>query len=231
MCSAYRPLRQYLLQSSITTAVLAGAVLVGVRLSLTVAYESLVHLSIGLGLAVSLLLLLAVSLSGNVSRYTAFFILGILLMILALLSSDLPTRAVLLSIRHFALAASLLLSGLYTLLYVVQRTDMRVLKGFAFSVNPRLKPYSDFASVFCTTISSELCSCLHPALALDILGISLLIPSQVQAGFILVLATFAYQLRATVHVLCARARPWHSASSQDPVTQTQAPPTSRAPET
>ncbi|MCJ7633344.1 hypothetical protein MUP77_13275 [Candidatus Bathyarchaeota archaeon] len=188
-------------------SIYAIALLLAVLFSLILPYQYLVYLSIGVGLMISFLLLMGMILSGQIDRYSSFFVLGIFFMIIALLSSDLPTKAILLSVRHISLILSLTLNGFYTVFSLIKRFRKTDLKRVATALSsPRLKPYSDFASVFCTTLSNELCSCLHPALALDMLGISILISSQVQTGFILIIVTLTHQLQITSRLWCARAQ-------------------------
>ena len=183
-------------------SIYAIALLLAVLFSLVIPYQYLVYLSIGVGLMISFLLLMGMILSGQINRYSSFFVLGIFFMIIALLSSDLPTKAILLSVRHISLILSLTLSGIYTAFSLIKRFKRTALKRVATALSsPRLKPYSDFSSVLCTTLSNELCSCLHPALALDMLGISILISSQVQTGFILIMVTLVHQLKITSRLM------------------------------
>jgi hypothetical protein len=164
-------------------------------ISVSVSYRYLVYLSIAEGLAICMLLLLGVYLTGNINKYSSLFVVGILLMMVALLNSDAPTKAVLGSLRHISLVLSMILSGVYTSLALFRRIERQLTESITSRIDRnRLKPYSDFATAFCTTLSSELCSCLHPIIILDMIGISILVPSQVQVGFLLITMTLIHQL-------------------------------------
>lgn len=111
-------------------------------------------------------------------------------LIVGLLESDLPTRAVLENLRHFSLILSVTLTGLYVVLDILQsaRTKLHVTS---------VKGLSSFFSVFGTTLSSELCSCLHPTLFFETLGIVAFLPNQVKLGFVIMMITLVYQIRLT----------------------------------
>jgi predicted secreted protein len=115
------------------------------------------------------------------------FYIGVFFLMLGLAESGPPTRAMLESVRHTSLIIAVMLTSLYYLLLFFKR--YRVQKG-----RKELKFYRDFTSIFFTTLSSELCSCLHPALILDLLGIAISIPTQVKIGSLLMIITFIYQL-------------------------------------
>ena len=184
-----------------------AAFVISVIVSLSLPYVYLVYSSIGMGLLVSALLTLSVYLSYGINRHSSVFVVGISLMVVALLNSDLPTRAVFENLRHASLMLSLVLGGLYTSIALSKRLDKLIPKEIISRLDrPELKPYSDFASMFCTTLSSELCSCLHPVLVFDMLGISLLLPTQVKSGFVLMVVTLAHQLRVTWLLLRPRLR-------------------------
>ena len=130
-------------------------------------------------------------------------------MVVALLNSDAPTKAVLGSLRHISLALSIILSGVYTLFALSKRVERQLADKIAPKLDRNiLKPYSDFATAFCTTLSSELCSCLHPILILDMIGISILVPAQVQVGFLMITTTFIHQLRFVGRLSASRIARW-----------------------
>lgn len=184
-----------------------ASLIVAVLFSVITPYQYLVYFSIAMGLVVSALLVLGLFLSGQFNRYSVLFVVGIFVMVVALLSSDLPTRALLVNVRHISLILSLTLSGIYTLVVLTERVGELVPRRILATLDrPMLRPYNDFASVFCTTLSSELCSCLHPALVLDMLGVTILIPSQVKAGFILMAMTLTHELRINSRPLLAYVR-------------------------
>jgi hypothetical protein len=187
-----------------------GGLVVAVLISLTAPYQYLVYVSIVMGLVVSALLVAGLFLSKQFNRYSAIFFVGISLMVVALLNSDLPTRAILLSVRHVSLILSLVFGAVYTLAAFTKRIERLVPRRILVALDrPVLRPYNDFASMVCTALSSELCSCLHPVLALDMLGVSILVPSQIRGGFILIAMTLTHQLRMSSRSLlaCMRRRP------------------------
>ncbi|MEM3439987.1 MAG: hypothetical protein QXQ76_02000 [Candidatus Bathyarchaeia archaeon] len=159
-------------------------------LSYLTPYQTQVHLSIVAGFAIALLIPLSMILSRGLEPLDAIFIAGVAFLIVALLKSDLPTRAVLESLRHFSLILSFGLSALYAAL--------RILRSYrAGSATKSMDALARFFSIFNATLSSELCSCLHPTLFLEALGISASIQSQVRLGFIIMMATLLYQARLT----------------------------------
>ncbi len=130
----------------------------------------------------------------------AIFIGGVAFLIVALFKSDLPTRAVLENLRHFSLILSLALSALYVAL--------RALRGGRAGSHPRsVGSLARFLSVFGTTLSSELCSCLHPTLFLGALGVAASLQNQVRLGFAMMMATLIYQARLTYGSYRSRVAP------------------------
>lgn len=159
-------------------------------LSSLIPYQTQVHLSIAAGFAIALLIPLSMILSRGLEPLDAIFIAGVAFLIVALLKSDLPTRAVLENVRHFSLILSLGLSALYAALRILG----------AHRAGSDAKPMdalARFFSIFNATLSSELCSCLHPTLFLEALGVAASIQSQVRLGFIIMMATLIYQAQLT----------------------------------
>jgi hypothetical protein len=133
--------------------------------------------------------------------------MGILLMIVALLTSDLPTRAVLENLRHISLILAITLSSIYTIAILMKKYERLIPTKLATKLyHPKAKSYSDFSTMLSTTLSNELCSCLHPVLMLEMLGISILIPSQVKTGFLLMTMVLTHQVRMNGSVLLASWR-------------------------
>lgn len=165
--------------------------------SLFLPYPLQVYLSIGAGIAVALLLPMSMVLSRGFTSLDAIFVSGILLLLLALFKSDLPVRAVLENVRHFSLILSVALTGLYVLL--------RILKGSGIKSRAALvKSFGNFFSVYSATLSSELCSCLHPVLFLESIGIVAFLPNQVRLGFVIMMTTLVHQTRLTYESLRSR---------------------------
>lgn len=153
-------------------------------------YQTQVYSSIAAGLIVALLLPASIVLLRGFKFLDLVFISGIVFLIVALLQSDLPVRAVLENVRHFSLILSVALTGLYVVFEALRgaRMKMHVVS---------LKGLSGFFSVVSTTLSSELCSCLHPTLFLETLGIVTFLPNQVRLGFVLMMVTLTSQIRST----------------------------------
>jgi len=158
--------------------------------SFFLSYQTQVYLSIGAGIAVALLLLLSVVLVRGFSLLEVVFIGGIAFLISALLRSDLPMRAVLENVRHLSLFLSVGLGGLYLILVVVQGNRLA-------SHELSVKSLGNFFSICSTTLSSELCSCLHPVFFLEMLGVAAFLPNQVRLGFVIMMTTLIYQFRQT----------------------------------
>ncbi len=137
-----------------------------------------------------MLLLASMVLMRGFAKLDLIFVAGILFLVVGLLQSNLPTRAVLENVRHASLILSVVLTGLYVVLEILESTR---LKFHVVSV----KGLSTFFSVCEETISSELCSCLHPSLLLEALGVTVFIPNQVRVGFVLMMVTLASQIRST----------------------------------
>ncbi len=152
-------------------------------------YQPQVYLSIAAGFAVAALLPLSMIMSRGLKTIDIVFLIGILFLVVALFQSGLPRRAVLENLRHF----SLILSVVLTSLYVALVFRLPPLKPHAKSV----KIFGDFLSVCSTTLSSEFCSCLHPTLLLEALGVSAFIENQVKLGFVIMMTTLVYQAKQT----------------------------------
>ncbi|MBS7626702.1 hypothetical protein KEJ51_06680, partial [Candidatus Bathyarchaeota archaeon] len=118
------------------------------------------------------------------------FMAGIAFLFIGLYKSDLPTRATLENIRHLSLIISVILTGIYVAAKIPRR-------GKTYPSFNLIQNLGRFMSVFSATLSSELCSCLHPTLMLEAVGFALLIPNQVRLGFILMIITLAYQINLT----------------------------------
>jgi len=164
--------------------------LVFMTLSFFLSYQTQVYLSIAAGIAVALLLPTSMVLSRGFKLLDVIFVGGILFLIVALLKSDLPMRAVLENVRHFSLILSVVLTGAYVL---VRFWTGGKVGSHALSV----KSLSDFFMVCSTTLSSELCSCLHPVLFLETLGILVFLPNQVRLGFVIMMTTLVRQVLLT----------------------------------
>ena len=180
-----------------TLTLYASIVIVLTAISLLLPYQTQVRLSITAGFAVALLLPSSMILSRGFKPLDTVFIIGILSLITALLNSDLPTRAVLENVRHFSLILSLALTGLYVALQSIHRTRIK-------SRTSSMKGFSTFFSVFSTTLSSELCSCLHPTLFLESMGIVAFLPNQVRLGFVIMISTLLHQTRLTYEAYNSR---------------------------
>jgi hypothetical protein len=168
----------------------AVAIAAPLALSPLIPYQAQVRLSIAAGFAVTLLIPLSMILSHGLEPMDAIFISGVAFLIVALFKSDLPTRAVLENLRHLSLILSLALSALYVAL--------RVLRSGRAGTHPKsMDSLARFLSVFSATLSSELCSCLHPTLFLEALGVAASLQSQVRLGFVIMMATLIYQARLT----------------------------------
>jgi len=168
-----------------------GAVaIIFIAFSLVLSYQTQVYLSIAAGIAVALLLTTSMVLSRGLTSLDTIFMSGILFLLIALFRSDLPMRAVLENIRHFSLILSVVLTGLYVVLRILRSGSV---KSHAVSV----KSLGDFFMVCSTTLSSELCSCLHPVLFLETLGILAFLPNQVRLGFVVMMTTLVRQVLLT----------------------------------
>jgi|GEM_PF-1878363 len=167
-------------------------------LSPLIPYEAQVKLAIAAGFAIAFLIPISAILSRGLRPLDAILFGGIALLALALFQSDLPTRATLENLRHLALILSLALSALYAILIA--------LGDRAGSPRRSAGDLSRFLSVFSATLSSELCSCLHPTLLLGALGVVASIEGQVKLGFVIMMATLAHQAKLTYGAL--RQRGW-----------------------
>jgi len=167
--------------------------------SFVVSYQTQVYMSIAAGIAVALLLPTSMVLSRGFASSDTIFMGGILFLLMALFKSDLPMRAVLENIRHLSLILSVVLTGLYVVLRVSRRGNV---KSHTVSV----KSLGDFFMVCSTTLSSELCSCLHPVLFLETLGILAFLPNQVRLGFVIMMTTLVRQVLLTYESYESRRR-------------------------
>ena len=158
--------------------------------SFVLSYQTQVYLSIAAGIAVALLLPTSMVLSRGFTSLDTVFMSGILFLLIALFRSDLPMRAVLENVRHSSLILSVVLTGLYVVLRILRRGGV---KSHAVSV----KSLGDFFMVCGTTLSSELCSCLHPVLFLETLGILAFLPNQVRLGFVIMMTALVRQVLLT----------------------------------
>ncbi|MBS7650780.1 hypothetical protein KEJ35_05455 [Candidatus Bathyarchaeota archaeon] len=159
-------------------------------ISISLPYQVQVYIAIVAGFAVASLMLSTAILSRRREPLDLIFMAGIAFLFVGLYKSDLPTRATLENIRHLSLIISVTLTGIYVAARISRRGRTHP------SFDP-IQNLSRFLSVFSATLSSELCSCLHPTLILEAIGFTLLIPNQVRLGFILMMITLAYQLNLT----------------------------------
>jgi len=176
-----------------------AVVIVFIAFSFVLSYQTQVYLSIAAGIAVALLLPASMVLSRGFTSLDTVFMSGILFLLIALFRSDLPMRAVLENVRHSSLILSVVLTGLYVVLRILRRGGV---KSHAVSV----KSLGDFFMVCGTTLSSELCSCLHPVLFLETLGILAFLPNQVRLGFVIMMTAFVRQVLLTYESYESRRR-------------------------
>jgi len=153
-------------------------------------YQTQVYSSIAVGFAVAVLISISMILFRGFRLLDSIFIVGILFLVIALLQSDLPTRAVVENFRHFSLILSVALTGLYVAMEIIQSTHIKI-------QSRSIQNFSNFFSVCSTTLSSELCSCLHPTLFLETMGILVFLPNQVRLGFVIMMTTLVNQIRVT----------------------------------
>lgn len=166
------------------------AVVASAALSLILSYETQVQSSIAAGILVAFLLVASLILSQGFALIDVFFIGGIVFLLLALFKRSLLPPTILQGFGHYALIVSLVLTGSYVLLRV--RHGSRI-GSHATSV----KSFGDFFSISWTTLSSELCYCMHPMPLLEAFGIMALIPGQVRLGFVIMATTLLHQVRLT----------------------------------
>lgn len=167
------------------------AVIVFSALSTILPYEIQVHSSIAAGITVASLLAASMILShGSLSSLDIVFIGGIIFLLAALFKRGLLPPTILQNFGHYALALSLALMGSYVVMQILRGNRIR---SHATSV----KSFGDFFSVSWTTLSSELCYCLHPVPILEALGIMAFMPNQVRIGFVIMATTLLHQARLT----------------------------------
>lgn len=159
-------------------------------ISIILPYQSQVYLSIAAGVAVAILLTVSMIMSRGVEPFDLVFIAGVVFLLVALFKRGFLPPIVLQNLGHYALALSMILTGAYVAFQIFRGTRLRS------HVVPA-KSLSDMLSVSSTTISSELCSCLHPMPVLDALGITAFLPNQVRLGFVIMMTTLVYQTRLT----------------------------------
>ena len=136
------------------------------------------------------LLIFSIVASRDLKSPDVLLVIGTVFLVFAIYRSGLPTQAVFQNLRHLSLVLSVVLAGSYLALKHFKQRASR----------PRLSlmtGVSRFFSVCLTTLSSELCSCLHPILLLETIGIMAFLPSQVRIGFVLMMTTLVFQLRLT----------------------------------
>lgn len=160
-------------------------------LSTILPYEVQVHSSIAAGIAVASLLVASTILShGFLSPLNIVFIGGIIFLLAALFKRGLLPPTTLQNFGHYALALSLALTGSYVVMQILRGNRIR---SHAKSV----KSFGDFLAISWTTLSSELCYCLHPVPILETLGIMAFMPNQVRIGFVIMATTLLHEARLT----------------------------------
>lgn len=167
-----------------------AAVIMVSTLSILIPYTTQVYLSIAAGVTVALLLILSTALSHGVVWLDILFIGGVAALLIALFKRGLLPPSVLQGLGHYALAVSITLTGLYVLLRIRQGTRSR-------SHAASMKSLGDFFSVSWATLSSELCSCLHPIPILEALAAMAFLPNRVRLGFVIMMITLIHQSHLT----------------------------------
>lgn len=165
------------------------AIVAFVVLSILLPYQTQVYLSIAAGITVALLLAVSMIFSRSIASLEAIFIGGVMFLLAALFKRGFLPPTVLQDFGHYSLAISLTLTGLYVVLQVLRSGR----KSYTMSV----KSLNDFFSVCSTTLSSEMCSCVHSISFLEALGVMALLPNQVRLGFVIMMTTLVYQIRLT----------------------------------
>ncbi len=167
--------------------------------SLVLTYELQVYASIVAGIAVALLLVASLVALRGFIKLDMVFVGGIIFLIIALfpkeyLTSLLPTIDVLRDFKHLSRILSIGLTALYTIMGVFQRSLSR-------PHGAHMKSLSNFFSVCNTTISSELCACLHPIPLVDMLlaplGAADLLTNRVKLGFVIMMISLILQIRSS----------------------------------
>lgn len=165
--------------------------------SLILSYEFQVYLSIIAGIVVVLLLVASLIALRGFKNLDAVFIGGIIFLVIALFPKDLLTSLATLDVLRDFQHLSRILSIALTVLYVI----IEIFQFAHIKQGASMKSLSDFFSVCNTTISSELCGCLHPLPFLDILlvplGVADILTNRVKLGFVIMMATLVFQIRST----------------------------------
>ncbi len=175
------------------------SILVFIFLSVFLPYETQVYLSIAAGVGVAILLTVSTILFRRILLLDIVFVGGIVFLVAALFKRGLLPPTVLQNFGHYALVISLALTGSYVVLQIIHCSRIGSHAG-------SLRSFNEFFSVSFTTLSSEMCSCLHPIPFLDLLGVVVFLPNQVRLGFIVMMATLVYQARLTFESYKSRKR-------------------------
>lgn len=175
------------------------AVMVISAFSLFLPYQTQVYLSIGAGISVAILLATSMMFSRSFMVIDVAFIGGIAFLLVALFKRGLLPRTALENLGHMSLIVSVAFTGSYVVLLIVQSSRIRLHVASVKSLN-------DFLSVCFTTLSSELCSCLHPIPFLDALGIIAFLENRVRLGFVIMMTTLAHQTRLAYEFYKSRRR-------------------------
>jgi len=165
-----------------------------VAISFLLSYQDQVYVSTKAGFVVAFLLVLSMIVSRDLKSPDALLVIGTIFLVFAIYKSSLPTQAVFQNVRHLSLILSVVFAGLYLAVKNFGERGRRPRLSLMTSI-------SRFFSVCLTTLSSELCSCLHPILLLEMIGIMAFLPSQVRIGFVLMMTTLVFQLRLTLNSL------------------------------
>jgi hypothetical protein len=159
-------------------------------------YDVQVSTSIIAGIVMVLLLVASLVALRGFKKLDMVFISGIVFLVIALfpkelLLSSFPTLDVIRNFQHLSRIMSIALTALYVAVGIFQFTNIR----------PhwvRMKHFSNFFSMCNTTISSELCGCLHSIPFLDVLlaplGVADLIINRVKLGFVIMMVTLVLQI-------------------------------------
>ena len=172
--------------------------------SLILPYNFQVYLSIAAGVAIAFLLLAGISQKSFTVKVV--FISGVVFLVVALFPKELltplfPEHDILRDFKHLSRILSIVLTALYVAFGILQFAHTR----------PRgalMKSFSNFFSVCNATISSELCACLHPIPFVDMLlvplGVADLLVNRVKLGFVIMMMTLVFQIRASHRFYKAR---------------------------
>jgi hypothetical protein len=166
--------------------------------SFVLPYQIQVYTSISAGIIVVLLLVAALVKSRGFRKLDMIFVGGIFFLIVALLPkeyfiSSFPTPEFFRDFRHLSEILSITLTALYALTGILQFLHTRI-------QGTPMKYFSDFFSVCNTTISSELCGCLHPIPFVDTflapLGVADLLTNRVKLGFVMMMTCLVFQMQS-----------------------------------